>query len=171
MILTPPGSGGASQNVKKNNTNFTKRPNVIVVVHESLSGWALETSRGKDATPFYQTLQQRPETFFFRYGRTVAGTTTIATPAILTGLLAYDKEGVSVLEESAGLAPDFKAAGYDTGSFVSYGTDWSGTGWAILSNLLRNDFDHIIGVSKIRVFFTRDSKFVCAYKTLVTFLT
>ena len=150
MILTPPGSRDSRKRTQSGNANFSSRsnirPNVIVVVHESLSGWALETSRGKDATPFYQSLHEKPHTYVFGRARTVAGTTTIATPAILTGLLAYDHEGVSVLEESTSLAADFKMAGYDTGSFVSYGTDWSGTGWAILSNLLRKDFNHIIGV-------------------------
>ena len=151
MILTPPGSRVSSKGTQSGNANFSSRsnirPNVILVVHESLSGWALETTRGKDATPFYQSLQERPHTYVFGRARTVAGTTTIATPAILTGLLAYDHEGVSVLEGSTTLAADFRMAGYDTGSFVSYGTDWSGTGWAILSNLLRKDFNHIIGVS------------------------
>jgi hypothetical protein len=135
-----------SSEFAKASSSSSRPPNVVLIVHESLSGAALETTLGKAATPFYQSLMKEDDMYFFRYPRTVAGTTTIATPAILTGLLAYDLEGVDVLKEAT-LATDFKVQGYDTASFVSYGTDWYGSGWAILSDLLRNDFDHLFGVS------------------------
>jgi hypothetical protein len=133
-------------------SSSSRPPNVILIVHESLGGAALESTKGKEATPFYQSLQQRDnhnhneDMYFFRHPRTVAGITQIATPAILTGLLAYDKEGVKIMTDST-IATEFKSRGYDTASFVSYGTDFYGSRYEILSDLLRPDFDHLFGVS------------------------
>jgi len=129
-------------------TRTKKRPNVLLVVHESLGAAPLATSRGHKAAPYYHSaLLSDPNFYSFNHARTVAGTTPIATPAILTGLLPYSDDGASIVRGSA-LAKDFKGGGYDTASFVSYGADWrsdAGGGWAILSDHLLDDFDTVVG--------------------------
>ena len=158
ILLTPPGGGGtiestqtvSSRNISLPGTSLQKQeraqalPNVILMVHESLSGAALKSKRGKEAAPFYHELVETDsDMYHFRKARTVAGTTPIATPGLLTGLLPYSDQGVSLVK-AASLARDFRKLGYETASFVSYGSDWSGSSWAILSDLLRPYFDTIV---------------------------
>lgn len=158
LILTPPGGaslgrndvvprriGGGSENdaTSTNSHKTTILPNVILVVHESLSGAAMESARGRDAAPFYHSLKSNPNVYQFQSARTVAGTTTIATPALLTGLAPYTDEGVKLIK-SASLASNFKALGYATGSFVSYGADYTGSTWGILTDLFMPGFDVVV---------------------------
>jgi len=121
----------------------SSRPNVILVVHESLSGAALHSNRGRQAAPFYHgKMRTNPDVYQFQKARTVSGMTPIATPGLLTGLVPYTNRGVDLVR-AASLAADFKSVGYDTAAFVSYGTDWAGSFWSILSDLLVPGFDDV----------------------------
>ena len=126
-----------------------RRPNVIMVVHESLGGSALQSSMGREAAPFYHgTMAADPNVYAFRRARTVSGVTPIATPAILTGLLPYDDDGVAAVK-LASPGAEFRAAGYDTASFVSYGLDWRGTMWSIVTDLLVPGFGTALGPKEL----------------------
>jgi len=153
LMLTPPGGSSIETNafIRRRGTsgnstatqNRRTMPNVILVVHESLSGAAIESVRGRHAAPFYHSLKTNPNMYHFQSARTVSGVTTIATPGLLTGLAPYTDEGVKLIK-SASLASSFKAMGYDTASFVSYGADWTGNTWDILTDLLIPGFDIVV---------------------------
>ena len=99
--------------------NSTQRPNVIMVVHDSLSSRALQTARGRDAAPFWHhTMGQNPDIYQYTNTLAAAGITQIGTPAILTGLVPYDDDGADAVRR-ASPAQLFKEAGYHTASFSS----------------------------------------------------
>lgn len=121
-----------------------QRPNVIMVVHESLSGGPFHTQRGREAMPFFfSKMKNNPNVYQFSNGKAVAGVTSTATPALLSGLLPFEEECRDLVFSSS-TASEWKAMGYSTGSFVSYGADWSGTSWYPLNTFLVNDFDYVV---------------------------
>ena len=156
FLLTPPGGAlgksevtlptirGSSSDIrsKQQQRRSTPPPNVIVFVHESLSGAAMQSARGIDAAPFFHSMRSNPNFYDFRFARTTAGTTPIATPSLLTGLMPFDDDGVELVKR-ASLASDFKRLGYDTSCFAAYGADWTGNAWEILSYMLMPGFDAI----------------------------
>lgn len=155
FLLTPPGGAvgksevtlptvrGPSSNIRsKQQQGRTTPPNVIVIVQESLSGAAMQSTRGIDAAPFFHSMRSNPNFYDFRFARTTAGTTPIATPSLLTGLMPFDDDGVELVKR-ASLASDFKRLGYDTSCFAAYGADWTGNAWEILSYMLMPGFDAI----------------------------
>ena len=156
FLLTPPGGAignneavllptirGSSHNgSSKRQRRAVPPPNVIVIVHESLSGAAMQSARGIDAAPFFHSMRSSPDFYDFRFARTTAGTTPIATPSLLTGLMPYDEQGVELVKR-ASLATDFKRLGYDTSCFAAYGSDWTGNAWEILNHMLMPGFDAV----------------------------
>ena len=156
FLLTPPGGAignneaarlptirGSSHNgSSKRQRRAVPPPNVMVVVHESLSGAAMQSARGIDAAPFFHSMRSSPDFYDFRFARTTAGTTPIATPSLLTGLMPYDEQGVELVKR-ASLATDFNRLGYDTSCFAAYGSDWTGNAWEILNTQLMPGFDAV----------------------------
>ena len=156
FLLTPPGGAMGKSEVtlptiraslsnirsKQQQRRSSPPPNVIMFVHESLSGAAMQSARGIDAAPFFQSMRSNPNFYDFRFARTTAGTTPIATPSLLTGLMPFDDDGVELVKR-ASLASDFKRLGYDTSCFAAYGADWTGNAWEILSYMLMPGFDAI----------------------------
>ena len=156
FLLTPPGGAmgkskvtlptirASSSNIRSNQQQrrTTPPPNVILFVHESLSGAAMQSARGIDAAPFFHSMRSNPNFYDFQFARTTAGTTPIATPSLLTGLMPFDDDGVELVKR-ASLASDFKRLGYDTSCFAAYGADWTGNAWEILSYMLMPGFDAI----------------------------
>lgn len=146
MVLSPPSSFVAILNRTilsraLNGSGTGRPPNVILVVHESLSGRLMECAHGRRQSPFYHgAMANISGVVQFTKARTVAGITEIATPAILTGLLGYTDECMDRVYRTS-LASEFNARGYDTSIFSSYRTDWSGTRWAALGGMLNYDFD------------------------------
>jgi len=155
LLFTPPGGGSMMEGTvtvvatrrgaiskAKQSKGAAMPPNVVIVVHESLSGAAMQSPAGIDAAPFFHSMRSDPNFYDFKYARTIAATTPIATPGLLTGLMPYTDEGVDLVKR-ASLASEFKQMGYDTGSFVAYGADWTGNAWWILTYLLVPNFDAV----------------------------
>ena len=97
-----------------------RRPNVIMIVHESMSGSAIESSRGRKAAPFWHG-QMRSNSDVYQFHNVLAGSgmTSIATSAILTGMIPYDDDGLNAIRSSPTMASELKGAGYDTACFSS----------------------------------------------------
>lgn len=155
LLFTPPGGGSMMEetvtvvatrrgaiNKAKQSKGAAMPPNVVIVVHESLSGAAMQSPAGIEAAPFFHSMRSDPNFYDFKYARTIAATTPIATPGLLTGLMPYTDDGVDLVKR-ASLASEFKQMGYDTGSFVAYGADWTGNAWWILTYLLVPGFDAV----------------------------
>lgn len=96
------------------------RPNIIIIVHESMSGSALESSSGRKAAPFWHG-QMRSSSDVYQFNNVLAGSgmTSIATSAILTGMIPYDDDGLNTIQSSLTMATELKGAGYDTACFSS----------------------------------------------------
>ena len=82
FLLTPPGGAiGNNEAVRlptirgssHNGSSKRQRPNVVVVVHESLSGAAMQSARGIDAAPFFHSMRSSPDFYDFRFARTTMG--------------------------------------------------------------------------------------------------
>ena len=104
------------------------RPNVIYIQHESLSGsLMLNTEEGRASTPFFQDLMHNDENMFvFEHGRTVSGNTIDAMPALMTGCLPINDDGLKyVLSRGQSIGYDFHRSGYATASFSSRAFDKS----------------------------------------------
>ena len=104
------------------------RPNVIYIQHESLSGsLMLNTEEGRASTPFFQDLMHNNENMFvFEHGRTVSGNTIDAMPALMTGCLPINDDGLKyVLSRGQSIGYDFHRSGYATASFSSRAFDKS----------------------------------------------
>lgn len=86
LLLTPPGGGmmkgtsvflstrRGSLNKAKQRTGAGTPPNVVVVVHESLSGAAMQSATGIHAAPFFHSMRSNPNFYDFKYARTTAAT-------------------------------------------------------------------------------------------------
>jgi hypothetical protein len=123
LIFSPHGSEGIEltplglplQNSKG------KIPNVVFVIHESLSGEYMLTSTAySKMMPFVeQMMRSKDEYFVFENVRTVSGDTVDAVTALQSGCLPLNhKEGRETALKTT-LATQFKARGYDTVSFSS----------------------------------------------------
>lgn len=109
-------------------------PNVILFVHESVSGSVVWSPKGAEAMPFFSGLEHyNNDTYLFENGRAAAGITHIAMPAILTGLLPLSYRGAEIMS-SAVLSEQMRARGYACGMFSSITLHWSGSKDASLVN-------------------------------------
>jgi hypothetical protein len=123
LIFSPPGSEGIEltplglplQNSKG------KIPNVVFVIHESLSGEHMLTSTAySKMMPFVeQMMHSKDEYFVFENVRTVSGDTVDAVTALQSGCLPLNHEEGRETALKTTLATQFKARGYDTVSFSS----------------------------------------------------
>ncbi len=140
-----------SENSSLFQTQIAALPNVVLVVHESLSGLVVQTERGAQALPFLkQTLAKDSKDFYyFHNARTVGGDSVICTPAVLNGRVPFSSES----EQTAyfGLARGFRALGYETAVFSSYRTDWSDLPYyRKLNGVLRDSFDSVFSPETIK---------------------
>lgn len=128
-----------------NSARVTRRPNVVLFVHESLSQRAMLSAKGRANMPNYFANMGGSDDFYaFEHARAVAGCTEVATPGILTGLLAFDTEGGEYVKGTQ-LGKQFKALNYTTGIFSSYKTNWKRSSrMQSLHPLMNNGFDTIV---------------------------
>eukprot|EP01134_Creolimax_fragrantissima_P000468 CFRG0468T1 len=130
------------------NYNGEHRPDVVVIVHESLSEMALMSSGGLESAPIYHHTRTVNHNFFAASNAlSVAGVTEIAIPSILTGQLPWNKEALDNALRVK-LARRFARNGYRTGLFASYPVEWAGTTWAALDNVLKNGGYDTVGSPK-----------------------
>ena len=123
LIFSPPGSEGIEltplgltlQNSKR------KGPNVVFVIHESLSGEHMLTSKAySKMMPFVEQMMHSKDKYFvFENVRTVSGDTVDAVTALQSGCLPLNHEEGRETALKTTLATQFKARGYDTVSFSS----------------------------------------------------
>lgn len=152
FVLTPPGHGQQLKKVTKlapstnaaNQDLQTKGPNVIYIVHESLSGaYWLNRKEARQHTPFFNSLAENDNFYVFPHARSVSGDTTDAFTALATGCLPIDKEGRD-LAFSRSIATEFKQQGYDTASFSVRSTQsLAGTKWFMIHNYLAGNMDYL----------------------------
>jgi hypothetical protein len=126
-FLSPPGSKEMTAALRINPLN-TKRPrkgapNIVVVMHESLSGELMMTHESSaKATPFFhEMLKSQDEYFVFEHARTVSGDTVDAISAIQSGCDPVDHKESRYYALKTTLATEFKSQGYKTVSFSSRG--------------------------------------------------
>lgn len=151
FFLSPPGSKAMAaalhidpsmiQRVPKS----LKAPNVILVIHESLSGELMMTQdTSVQATPFFHRMLKSDEEYFvFEHARTVSGDTTDAITAIQSGCNPLDHKKSREFALNTTLATEFKKQGFDTVSFSSRGLNLEGTKWFMTQHQLSTNFDQI----------------------------
>ena len=124
FVLEPVDDGAFVPTGKK------KSPNVVFIVHESLSGHLLlNTEEGLESTPFLNSLVKdntgehdgagnQSDTYLFRHARPVAGNSELAIPSLFSGHYPFEQfaDGTpkAYSEALTGVA---KKAGYKTGMF------------------------------------------------------
>jgi len=123
-----------------------KSPNVIFVIHESLSGEIMMAKESSvKVTPFLQQMfRSKDEYFVFENARSVSGDTVDAMSGIHSGCIPLDhKEGRTIALNNT-IGAEFKRKGYNTVSFSSRETDLEGTKWWMMSNILGGvNFDQV----------------------------
>ena len=131
-------------------------PNVIYLVHESLSGSILEnTNGGKHATPFFQSLLTNDDFYLFPHARSVSGDTRDCTTALLTGCLPIDEAGRQIAYGRS-MGTEFKRRGYATMSVTSYPMNFDETAWFMMQNYMGGNMDVVVdplstGLEKINI--------------------
>jgi len=124
FVLSPAGSkfmdGALKIDPSMTSSPRRKAPNVVLVLHESLSGELMMThDSSAKATPFFhKMLKSDDEYFVFEHARTVSGDTTDAITAIESGCNPMDKESRNLALNTT-LATEFKKQGFNTVSFNS----------------------------------------------------
>lgn len=130
-----------------------KLPSIVLVVHESMSGFYVNTVEGRDAMPFYSAMRRRAGSssppggaaerrdggllppslnpIIFNHGRAVSGNTRSAIPSILAGIAPLldvetpeGKAKYEVLLQKSVLQKRLREIGYETALFSSYATNW-----------------------------------------------
>jgi len=134
----------------------TQAPNVIYLVHESLSGSILEkTEGGKTATPFFHSLMENDDFYLFPHARSVSGDTRDCTTALLTGCLPIDEKGRQ-RAYGRSMGTEFKRRGYATMSVTSYPMNFDQTAWFMMQNYMGGNMDVVVdplstGLEKINI--------------------
>mmetsp|Transcript_4547 Transcript_4547/g.5039 ORF Transcript_4547/g.5039 Transcript_4547/m.5039 type:complete len:940 (+) Transcript_4547:226-3045(+) len=184
FFLSPPGSKemAKSLQIEKNPSDVIKssfinnhnldyaehklsrQPNVILVIHESLSGEVVMTSdTAVKAMPFFHSMLTTSQSgqpsesskkeydksnnndnnyFVFEHTRAVSGDTTDALTVMHSGCNPLDHKGKSRdYALNTTLATEFKKQGYDTVSFSSRGMTLRGTKWFMTQHQLETNFD------------------------------
>ena len=95
--MVPPGTRESKYptSIIKHPVNEGKEwPNVVVVMHESLSGeYMLTRQSSMEYMPFFRSMLHSEDDFYvFEHARTVSGDTTDALTAIQSGCLPFDHE-------------------------------------------------------------------------------
>jgi len=131
-------------------------PNVIYLMHESLSGSILEkTQGGRDATPFFNSLLDSDDFYLFPHARSVSGDTRDCSTALLTGCLPWDEKGRK-LAYGRSIGTEFKRRGYATMSVTSYPMNFDQTAWFMMQNFIGGNMDVVVdplstGLPKINI--------------------
>jgi len=142
------------------NSQAGRRPNVIYIQHESLSGSImLNTKAGKANTPFFQgRMTNDPDFYVFEHHRTGSGSTADAMPALLTGCLPFKKKGLDISQgKGKAIGYEFSENGYATASFSSRILDDSingGPRFGMLYDILVGGMDRVedaLGNPSIRI--------------------
>ena len=127
FFLSPPGSKAMASALYIDPAIITEQslnsPNVILVMHESLSGELMMTSDAAvKATPFFHSmLQSEKDYFVFEHTRAVSGDTTDALTVMHAGCNPLDHKTSREYALNTTVATEFKKRGYDTVSFSSRG--------------------------------------------------
>ena len=132
LFMSPRGSKAMSVALQLDHTSVTTKtktttasmPNVILVMHESLSGELMMTQESSvKATPFFHKMMKSDEEdyFVFEHARTVSGDTTDAISAIHSGCNPLDHGKSREFAFKTTFATEFKKEGFDTVSFSSRG--------------------------------------------------
>jgi hypothetical protein len=148
-FLSPPGSKEMTAALQINPLHMKRprngAPNIVVVVHESLSGELMMThDSSAKATPFFhEMLKSQDEYFVFEHARTVSGDTVDALSAIQSGCDPVDHKDSRHYALKTTLATEFKSQGYKTVSFSSRGLNLAGTKWFMTQHQLTTNFDQV----------------------------
>lgn len=148
-FLSPPGSKEMTAALRINPFNMKRprkgAPNIVVVMHESLSGELMMTHESSaKATPFFhEMLKSQDEYFVFEHARTVSGDTVDALSAIQSGCDPVDHKESRHYALKTTLATEFKSQGYKTVSFSSRGLNLAGTKWFMTQHQLTTNFDQV----------------------------
>lgn len=148
-FLSPPGSKEMTAALRINPLNMKRprkgAPNIVVVMHESLSGELMMTHESSaKATPFFhEMLKSQDEYFVFEHARTVSGDTVDALSAIQSGCDPVDHKESRHYALKTTLATEFKSQGYKTVSFSSRGLNLAGTKWFMTQHQLTTNFDQV----------------------------
>lgn len=156
LFLSPPGSSPAltaallvravPADIPRAADGTTPAPNVVLLVHESLSGeFPLTRAAQARRMPFLHRMKEsRDEYFLFEHARTVSGDTADAMSAIHTGCLPLDHREGKAFALNTTLATQFKRRGYETVSFSSRELDMDETKWFMVQNQLSLNFDQVL---------------------------
>jgi len=131
-------------------------PNVLYLVHESLSGSILEkTDGGRHATPFFHSLLDHEDFYVFPHARSVSGDTRDCTTALLTGCLPLDEAGRH-RAYGRSMGTEFKRRGYATMTVTSYPMNFDQTAWFMMQNYMGGNMDVVVdplstGLPKINI--------------------
>lgn len=150
FVFTPEGSLTSIENATVLASAATtaalaaKPPNVIYMLHESLSGaYALDRPEGRKATPFFHEMMEHKDAFYvFNKARSVSGDTRDCMTTLATGCLPVTQDG-KVLAQGRSIATEFKKQGYSTASFSTAILNMENTQWGHLQNYFTSNFDHI----------------------------
>ena len=126
IFSSPDGIASRVSTLKESAKNHDPAANnVLVIIHESLSGEIMMTddsvvSSEKKLMPFFQQmLQSDGEYFVFENARSVSGDTTDAVTSIQSGCLPLNHEDGRDFALNTTLATEFKKSGFETISFSS----------------------------------------------------
>jgi len=127
-------------------------PNVVVAMHESLSGeYMLTRESSLKTTSFFTKMLRSEDRFYvFEHARTVSGDTVDALTAIQSGCLPLDHNDGRDIALSTSLATEFKRRGFDTVSFTSRALTMKSTKWFMIQKQLSENFDEVFhpGITK-----------------------
>jgi hypothetical protein len=124
FFLSPPGSKAMVAAVPSMMMKPPASPNVILIMHESLSGETMMTQPSSvKATPFFHRMMEseHEDYFVFEHARTVSGDTTDCLTAIQSGCnpLSHQRTSRDLALQTT-LGTEFKKQGFDTVSFSSH---------------------------------------------------
>lgn len=146
LIFSAPGSSSAHiALLEKSGASKEAAPNLMLFIHESMSGeFPLTKEENLELMPFLKKMIQSNdgEFFVFENPRTVSGDTAHAIPAIVSGCLPLNEDGI-VASQSTNMATQAKMRGYQTLSFSSRLLNMKGTYWFAVENALSVNFDQI----------------------------
>lgn len=122
LVFSPPGWSPqleTSLNVNKNTVASSDLPNVVLIMHESLSGEGGMTDSNNKAPFFQKMMHSQDDYFVFENARTVSGDTQDCLTAIQSGCIPLNKKEGRELALNTTLGIEFKRKGYETVSFSS----------------------------------------------------
>lgn len=130
------------------NAKRKRRPNVIFMVSDSLSGYALNSPAARRNMPFFRQELAKHEGFVeFKNSRATSSLTAVAMSAVLAGIAPIDKESGTVVKK-AQVGRRFEDAGYETGVFSPVKLHFENS-WRVLSDNKRNGFKTAVDIESL----------------------